>query len=370
MPFDSFGEEVDTRPESMSAGVIYRGRSPLRLSFAGGGTDVPPYSALRGGAVVSATVNRYAYASLLVGKGNSTRIESLDFSQTVECYDEKDLEFDGTIDLAKAVIRRIGGKVVLDNKSFLLLHTDAPPGSGLGSSSAAVVAMLGAFNLWLDRTMTRDEVASLAWAIEREDLQIPGGYQDQSASVFGGFNFIEVDGSRVRVDPLDLDPSFMNELNYGLVLCFTGKGDRHSGIIQDQIDRIHAGEKDVMEALDETKALAYEMRNAFVKGTLSDVGPILDQAWHVKKRFSPGISTPLLDRVYQGAKTAGALGGKVTGAGGGGHMMFICHPEHRWDLVRFLESLGLQIVPFSFEPNGLQTWRVNSWELRKKSETT
>jgi len=363
-------EDSDTPFNSVSPGTIYRGRAPLRLSFAGGGTDVPPYPALRGGAVVSATINRYAFASLLVHEGKSARIESLDLGQTVECYDEKDLEFDGTIDLAKAVIRRVGGKTVLENRTFLLLHTDAAPGSGLGSSSAAVVAMVGAFGLWLDKPLKQDEIASLAWTIERGDLQIPGGYQDQYASVFGGFNFIEMDGSSVRVHPIPVHPDFVNELNYGLVLCSTGKVDRHLGVIQDQIERVRSNAREVLDALDETKALAYEMREAFLRGDLDGVGSLLDHAWQVKKHFSSGISTPLLDRIYAGARASGALGGKVTGAGGGGHMMFYCHPEHRWDLVRFLHSLDLDVVPFSFEPRGMQTWKVNSWDLKTKSETT
>ena len=362
--------EVRMHSESAATGTIYRARSPLRLSFAGGGTDVPPYPALRGGAVVSGTINRYAFASLLVRPGSSVRIESMDLGKSVEIYDERDLDFDGTVDLAKAVIRRMGGKAILGKRTFLLLHTEAPPGTGLGSSSAAVVAMLGAFSLWLDRPMEPKDIASLAWSIEREDLRIPGGYQDQSASVYGGFNFIEMDGSSVLVHPIRVSHDFVNELNYGLVLCYVGKGDRHSGIIQDQVDRVQSGVKEALDALDETKALAFQMRNAFTRGDLNAVGSLLDEAWNAKKRFAPGTSTPLLDRIYEGARSAGALGGKVTGAGGGGHMLFYCHPEHRWDLVRFLDSMNLQVVPFSFEPQGLQTWRVDSWELNKKSVTT
>ncbi len=356
--------------DSTPSGTIFRSKAPLRLSFAGGGTDVPPYPSLRGGAVVSATINRYAYASLLVRDGRSARIESLDLGQTVECVDEKDLELDGTIDLAKAVIRRVARKAVLQSRTSLLLHTDAPPGSGLGSSSAAVVAMLGAFGSWLGNHMSNEELASLAWSIEREDLRIPGGYQDQYASVFGGFNFIEIGNSSVSVHPLAVSPDFANELNYRLVLCFTGNVAHHTGVIRDQADSVQAGAKQVLEALDETKALAYEMREAFLKADLDGIGELLDRAWQAKKRFSPRISNSTLDRIYDGAKTAGALGGKVTGAGGGGHMLFYCHPERRWDILRFLQSLNLPLVAFSFEPRGLQSWKVNPWEPKTTSATT
>ncbi len=357
-------------PTTTPPGTIYRSKAPLRLSFAGGGTDVPPYPALKGGIVVSATINRYAYASLLVRNGRSVRIESMDLGQTVVCVDEKDLEFDGTIDLAKAVIRRVAKDAILENRTSLLLHTDAAPGSGLGSSSAAVVAMLGAFREWLGLPMESEALAALAWSVEREDLAIPGGYQDQYASVFGGFNVIEIGGSGVRVQPLPVHQDFVNELNYRLVLCFTGHVAQHTGAIQDQADRVAEGHTDVLAALDETKALAYEMRDAILRSDLDGIGGLLDRAWQVKKRFSSRISNETLDRIYDGARDAGALGGKITGAGGGGHMLFYCHPERRWDLLRYLEAHHLPLVPFSFEPLGLQTWKVNAWEPKTTSART
>lgn len=351
-------------------GTIFRSRAPLRLSFAGGGTDVPPYPALRGGAVLSGTITRYAYASLQVRDGRSARIESVDLGQTVDVEDEKSLAFDGTIDLAKAVIRRVAREAVLEKRTSLLLHTDAPPGSGLGSSSAAIVAMLGAFGAWQGTQRSAEELANLAWSIERQDLKIPGGYQDQYASTYGGFNFITIDSDAVHVHPLEVDPDFVQELGYRLVLCFTGNVDRHTGIIEDQADRVAAGARDVLTALDEQKALALEMRAAFRAGDLDGIGELLDRAWQVKKRFSPRISNSTLDRIYDGARAAGALGGKVTGAGGGGHMVFYCHPERRGDILRYLAAHHFPLVPFAFEPKGLQTWRVNAWEPRKRSGST
>jgi len=331
----------------------------MRLSFAGGGTDIPPYCNTRGGAVVSATLNRHSYASLNVSRGSSIRIESTDLGQAIECNDGGDLEFNGILDLPKAVIRRAGREAFETHRTSLLVHTDAPPGSGLGSSSAAAVAMLGVCRRWLDLPWDDRQLAKIACQVEREDLGIPGGYQDQYASVFGGFNFIEFKGSEVSVRALHLAEEIVNELQYSLILCFTGNVAHHTGIIRDQVQRLGNGDTEVEEALDRTKALAHEVRNALMKGDLSGFGKLLDTAWQEKKRFSALITNPVLNQIYEGARRAGAAGGKITGAGGGGHMMFFCDPLRRKDVVKFLGSVGVSLVDFCFEPEGLRTWTVS-----------
>lgn len=318
---------------------------------------MPPYAEEQGGAVVSATISKFSYATLSKKNGASARIESVDRNEMVDCTGDHDLAFDGTLDLAKAVLRKLGPDAITRGRFSLLLHTDAPPGSGLGSSSAAVVAMLGVFREWYGLGWTRDDLARIACEIERKDLGIPGGYQDQYASTFGGFNFIEFN-SETRVHSLTIDPDVVRELNYDLILCFTGSVEHHSGIIQDQVSRLSAGETDIREALDETKALAYRARDCLLEGNLADLGRILDEAWQEKKRFSKGITNRTLDSLYRGARAAGALGGKVTGAGGGGHMMLLCNPRRRRDVVKYLASIGVPIVDYAFVDNGLIAWKV------------
>lgn len=339
---------------------VYRARAPLRISFAGGGTDVSPYADERGGLVLNATVDKYAYATLRKTDDQKITIKSLDY-HTIAKYDlDQPLVYDGQLDLVKAAIRRLNGEARGQAQSGfgLYLHTDAPPGSGLGSSSAVVVAIIGAFQQWLHLPLTSYEIASLAYQIERIDLGIKGGRQDQYAAAFGGFNLIEFYGDRVIVNPLRVPDDVLNELHYGLMLFYTGGTRLSAHIIETQTQGFVQRQASVVEAMDELKRLTAETKNALLQGRLEDFGALLHESWVNKKKMANTITNPLIDEIYDQARRLGALGGKISGAGGGGYMFLYCPYETQPAISERLEALGALRVDFSFEKNGLQSWET------------
>lgn len=345
---------------------IYRAKAPLRISFAGGGTDVSPYADERGGLVLNATVDKYAYASLHPTDDHSITIKSLDYSMIAKFDLDQPMLYDGQLDLVKAAIRRLnqlelnGNSITQQtNRGFeISLHTDAPPGSGLGSSSALVVAIIGVFMQWLHLPLTNYEIASLAYQIERVDLGIKGGRQDQYAAAFGGFNFMEFYGDRVIVNPLHIPGDILNELHYGLMLFYTG-GTRYSAhIIDAQTAGFVQRKDDVVKAMDEIKYLTISTKNALLQGRLEDFGALLHQSWTNKKKMASSITNPHIDTIYEAARRLGAMGGKISGAGGGGYMFLYCPHETQPLIIERLENLGALYVTYSFEMNGLQTWET------------
>jgi D-glycero-alpha-D-manno-heptose-7-phosphate kinase len=327
----------------------------LRVSFAGGGTDVPPFPEREGGLVLSATINRYAHGTLRPRTDGRIKVESLDLGMALDYGAEESVDYDGRLDLVKAAIRRVAQ---LDEPRGidLFLHTAAPPGSGLGASSALIVSLTGLLRDYHKLSLTDYEIAHLAWQVEREDLGLLGGLQDQYAATFGGFNFIEFHADRVIVNPLRIHPMTMLELEANLVLCFTGATRAGDHIIEDQTSRYEASDGDAMAGLRMQKELAMTMKEALLRGRLSDFGDLMGTAWLHKKRMSPRISTPVIDEAYAEARANGALGGKVTGAGGGGFMLFYCPPGTRHRVVARLHQLGLEEAEFSFDQQGLRTW--------------
>ena len=339
-------------------GMIIRARAPLRLSFAGGGTDVSPYTEECGGAVLSVTIDKYAYASLRVRSDHKdVAVHSLDYNVLTRYENEKDLAFNGSLDLIKSVLKRMNANGVGEGLDFFL-HSDAPPGSGLGSSSTMVVALLGIFRHWQNLPLTDYQLAELAWQIERVDLNIAGGRQDQYAAVFGGVNFIEFSEAAVIVNPLRIKPEILNELGYLCLLCYTGNTRHADGISRKQVDGYKQQQCDVVEALNELKSIAFDMKAALLQGRLRDVGALLHAGWEAKKQMAGPITNPQIDEMYAVARRHGALGGKVTGAGGGGHMLFMCEFDKKHIVSRKLEEVGGQIVEFAFDRDGLETWTV------------
>jgi D-glycero-alpha-D-manno-heptose-7-phosphate kinase len=338
---------------------IYRARAPLRVSFAGGGTDVSPYANERGGLVLNATIDKFAYATLRVIDDRTITIKSLDF-HTIAKFDlDQPPVYDGQLDLVKAAIRRLNGPATGEKTGYeLYLHTDAPPGSGLGSSSALVVAIIGAFQQWLRLPLTDYEIASLAYQIERVDLGIKGGRQDQYAATFGGFNFMEFYGDRVIVNPLRIRPDVLNELHYGLMLIYTGGTRLSAHIIDKQTQGYVNRQDDVVTAMDEIKRLAVDTKNALLQGRLEDFGNLLHESWESKKRMTSAISNPHIDEIYDEARRLGALGGKITGAGGGGYMFLYCPYETQAAITERLENLGAERVSYSFVLHGMQSWET------------
>ncbi len=341
--------------------MLIRAKAPLRVSFAGGGTDVPPFPQTEGGCVLSATINKYAFGTLCPRDNGHIRIESLDFGLTVEYDLQTELVYDGKLDLAKAAIRNLGGQSTAGFDLFL--HTEVPPGSGLGSSSTLMVALVGLLKELKNLVLTNYEIAELAYTLERKELGIKGGLQDHYAAMFGGFNFIEFLDTRVIVNPLRIGQDTINELEHNLLLCFTGNTRLSTSIIDDQTKRYKEGDKDTLAGLRSQKELAVEMKNALLKSRLDDFGDLLHTAWGYKKRMSPKISTPLIDELYAEARKAGALGGKIMGAGGGGFMLLYCQFERKQQIAERLKKMGAVLSGITFESHGLQTWRVNGSEL-------
>jgi D-glycero-alpha-D-manno-heptose-7-phosphate kinase len=335
--------------------MVFRAKAPLRLSFAGGGTDVPPFPAQEGGLVLSATINRYAYGALAPRSDRDIHVESVDFGLRVAYGEDDSLSFDGKLDLVKAAIRKLGRG---DEPGYdLFLHSSAPPGSGLGSSSAVMVALIGLLKEYHQLPLADYDVAEMAYTVEREDLGIRGGHQDQYASTFGGFNFIEFTGDHVIVNPLRIPGDVIHELEHNMLLAYTGRTRASDHIIEDQTARLTDHDDRALEGLRMQKELATEMKNALLRRQLLEFGDLLGTAWRYKKQMSPKISTPFIDEAYEAAMRSGALGGKVTGAGGGGYMLFFCPFERKHRVAEALITLGATVSEFEFAMQGLATWR-------------
>jgi D-glycero-alpha-D-manno-heptose-7-phosphate kinase len=321
------------------------------MSFAGGGTDISEYSREHGGAVISSTINYYAHTHLMPSQG-PIRLISLDFGtdERIEHF-----AYDGKNDLVKATLMRVS-RTESPGGAELFMHTDAPPGSGLGSSSAVVVSLMGALNNWLNQFMDDYEIAELAYEIERKELGIKGGYQDQLSATFGGFNYIEfLKDGRVVVNPLRLGHDTIKELECHLLLSYTGTTRLSANIIDRQIRDFKDGRN--VEVLHQQKKMAFEMKNALLKSDLDDFGLMLDEAWQSKKDMAKGITTPRIDRLYDAAKVAGAVGGKILGAGGGGYLLLYCGYRKRHEVEKAMHSKGAEPRPFSFVKEGLTVWR-------------
>jgi D-glycero-alpha-D-manno-heptose-7-phosphate kinase len=332
-----------------------RAKAPLRISFAGGGTDVPPFSDTEGGVVLSATIDRFAYGSLSPRPDDRVRIESVDFAMSLDFPVTEEPVLDGKLDLVKAAIRRLRRD---DLGGYdLVLRSNTPPGSGLGSSSTLMVALVGILREFYGLPLDPYEVADLAHAIERKDLKIQGGLQDHYAAAFGGFNFIEF-GERVIVNPLRIPEATINELEFSLLLCFTGVTRESANIIADQTGRVVAAEADTLAGLRAQKELAVAMKSALLRGKLGEFGELLGEAWREKQKLSPMIATPRIREAFDVALENGAVSGKVTGAGGGGYILFFCDFKKKHRVAEALERIGVVSAEFSFEPRGMVTWRA------------
>ena len=344
---------------------ILRSKAPLRISFAGGGTDVSPFPEQEGGAVLNCTIDKFAYATLeAIPDGHGvTSVESLDYNVSAAFQRPSDLFFDGKLDLVKAALRILcppGAQRGTTDSLKLFIHSDAPPGTGLGTSSTMCVALVGAFQHYLREKWTSYDVAELAYKIEREELGIKGGRQDQYTAAFGGFNFMEFHKNRTIVNPLRIHPEVANELAYRLLLCYTGTSHYSGDIIEQQQKSYVEKRKDTVEALDATKRLAIDMKNELLRGNIDEMGRLLDEGWQLKKRFTEGISNARIDAFYSRAREAGALGGKLTGAGGGGYILLFCDFQRKAQVAKAVADAGGLVSTFSLEPYGLQTWSVRS----------
>ncbi|MEM5808051.1 MAG: GHMP kinase [Candidatus Aenigmatarchaeota archaeon] len=344
--------------------MIIRSRSPVRISFGGGGTDVSPYCDEKGGCVVSAAINKYSYATLTPRNDSEIHIESWNFLKKLRFTSIDQIQYNNELDLLKAAIKRLNTtRMGLD----IFLRSDVPPKSGLGSSAAAFAALIGLFNHIRADKMTPYEIAELAYKIEREELKIAGGRQDQYTTVFGGLNFIEFGNGWVKVTPLKLRKDYLLELEKNLVLVYVGERPESDvirnyitgDIIANQVKGVVEKKETVIEALDKTKEIALEMKKTLLSGDFIRFGELLHESWVEKKKFSPMITNKRIDDLYDLARKYGALGGKLTGAGGGGFMLFFCAPNTEQIVAHELEKVGAIPLHFTFDFEGLQTWEVN-----------
>ena len=332
----------------------YRARAPLRISFCGGGTDVSPYPEEHGGCVLSATINHHAYAALSPRRDTRLTLASLDYDLIAKYDHPKRLKFDGQLDLLKAAVRALKVKRGAD----LWTHSDAPPGSGLGASSTLMVALIGVLREWLKLDFSPYDVAETAFKIERVDLKLAGGRQDQYAASFGGFNFIEFEPTSTVVTPLRLRRQTLEELEYRLLLCYMGQTRQSAKIIERQTRSYVEGNEKTVKALDALKVQAHEMKRALLLGQIDGFGELLHDAWEQKKRLDDGISNSHVDKLYQLARKEGAIGGKMPGAGGGGYFLLLTRFDRRHRVAAALEKHGGQVVPFQFESRGMTSWSV------------
>lgn len=340
--------------------MIYRSKAPLRIGLAGGGTDVSPYSDEYGGAILNATISLSAYASIEPLDSPTIIIEALDRKETQQYDWAESLPIDGKLDLLKGVYNRIQKEYGMPKTGFRLsTFVDAPAGSGLGTSSTLVVAILGAFTEMLKLPLGDYDIAHLAYVIEREDLALAGGKQDQYAATFGGVNFMEFYGNdKVIVNPLRIRPEYLHELGNNLVLYFTATSRESASIIKEQVKNVNSRNEKSIEAMHQLKEQSKMMKEALLKGKLDQIGEILDFGFEQKRRMAHNISNTSIEAIYDAAKKAGATGGKISGAGGGGFMVFYCPGNTRYAVIDTLNTFGGEIKYYSFTKYGLTTWVI------------
>jgi D-glycero-alpha-D-manno-heptose-7-phosphate kinase len=341
--------------------LIVRARAPLRLGLAGGGTDLSPFCDQFGGCVLNATIDLYAYAHIETTQDHGLHFSAHDMQAESSAAAVPVLELDGPLALHKAVYNRIvaefcGGRPL---PMRLATHCDAPPGSGLGSSSTLVVAMIKAFVEWLHLPLGEYDVARLAFDIERHDVGLSGGRQDQYAATFGGFNFMEFYADeRVIVNPLRVKNWILSELESSIVLYSTGVSRRSAAIIDEQTRNMREPGGAPIDALKRLKDDALAMKEAVLKGDFASLAERMRDSWEAKKLTAHGITTPEIEELFQRATGAGALAGKVSGAGGGGFVIFFVDPRRRMEVIRALGGLGGEVRPCHFTKRGTEGWRL------------
>lgn len=342
-----------------------RTRAPLRLGLAGGGTDVSPYSDEYGGAILNATINMYTYCTIEPTDDNTIELTATDRNETFKTKSVSKIEIGDSLQLHKGVYNRIvkdyaGGKPLSFKMST---YSDAPAGSGLGTSSTLVVAILKAFIEWLKLPLGEYDIAKLAYVIEREDLGFTGGKQDQYAATFGGFNFMEFGKNSVIVNPLRIKRWIINELECSLILFFTGVSRSSAEIINDQIQRAKTKDEKSIDAMNKLKQQAFEMKNHLLVGDIDALCKCLKESWETKKEVSDSITNAHINACYDFIMSHGGKAAKVSGAGGGGFMTIICDPSQRKKLLKELETIGGQAFTICFELDGTACWTIYDKEL-------
>lgn len=355
----------DYLPAQREEPVYARARSPVRISFGGGGSDLTHFFAGEGGAVINTTISLYSHATLRKRSDARIRIHSRDLGASLEAENlQGALDQKGNFGLIQALLKTVHPDFGFE----LYLHSDFPMNSGLGGSAVVSAAVLGCFNQFRQDRWDSHEVAELAFQAERLYLGIAGGWQDQYATVFGGFNFMEFRMDQNIVHPLRIPADVQLELEESLVLCDTGSPHDSGDIHQDQRQQMQ--QDDIRQKVQTNVELTYRIRNHLLRGRLLQFGQALHESWLLKRQFSSKISNDRLDHIYEDARAHGALGGKLLGAGGGGFFLFYVTPFRKHELIGKLESLGLNVRPFRFEQEGLRAWSAREGKNQPHPEKT
>lgn len=338
--------------------MLIRAKAPLRIGLAGGGTDVSPYCDTYGGSILNACINMYAYATIEPRNDGKIAFHCEDRKEFAIFDSTEKFDIDGKFDLLKGVYNRIIKDFIKKPLSLTLTtYVDAPAGSGLGSSSTLVVAIVKAFQEWQNLPLGEYDLAKLAWSIEREDLKMAGGRQDQYAAAFGGFNFMEFSNNeKVLVNPLRIRKEYVNELEFNVLLYYTGTSRLSAKIIESQVENTKRKNEKAIDAMHKLKQQSLDMKEALLTGNLSKMGELLNTGWENKKKMSESISNPIIDNIYATAIKVGATGGKISGAGGGGFFMFYCPNNTRYRVIDELSKLGGEFRRFRFTNIGAESW--------------
>ncbi|MFW9988661.1 MAG: GHMP kinase [Candidatus Odinarchaeota archaeon] len=336
--------------------MIIRSKAPFRVSFGGGGTDMAPYCIEHGGCVISTSIDRHIYITLKPRNDKKVRIFSLNLGEEY-LFEIGDQDYSTDFELFKGIINVLN----VDDGLDIYIYSELPASSGMGGSSSLSVALIGALNRYYNIGFSNHEIAQKAYDIERIELKQKGGYQDQFAAAYGGFNFIEF-SEIVKVIPIDTSAEMINELQFCLILCYIG-GSHFSSDIQDEVLKGYEIEKkSYLEAMQDLKDVAQSMRTIVESNNLNNInefGELLHKGWIAKKSLSDKISNKNIENFYLTSRKFGVLGGKLLGAGGGGHLLLFSEPNQKFKVIQELEKIGGKIVNFHFNPNGLEVWEIN-----------
>jgi D-glycero-alpha-D-manno-heptose-7-phosphate kinase len=338
-------------PQFNKKKTTIRSKSPVRISFSGGGTDISSFFTKHSGAVLNATINLFAHATLIIRNDSCIKLHSLDLNIKEEFKSIHDIHSTDQLTLIKSAIDVL-------NPSFgfeLITRSDVPVGSGLGGSAVLLSAVIGAFDMFNGGNLDQYEIAQLAYQTERINSNIEGGWQDQYATVFGGFNYIELNQNDNIVYPLRIADSTLHELEECLLLCFSGQTRNSNTIHSEQKSRLKLNENYAQEMM----GITLKMKQKLLKNKLTDFGKLLHESWELKKKFSTKISSPLINEIYEHARKNGALGGKILGAGGGGYFLFFVPPKNRENVILALKHYELSAERFQFVNNGLRVWKAD-----------
>ena len=335
--------------------MIIRSKAPFRISFGGGGTDMAPYCVEHGGCVISTTIDRHIFINLRPREDKKIRIYSGNYQKDL-LFDIGDKDYSGDFEIFKGIVNCLDVKDGFD----IIIYSELPVGSGMGGSSTLSVALIGAFNVYYKLGLSIHDIAQKACDVERIELEQKGGYQDQFAAAYGGFNFIEFT-HETKVTPINTSQDMINELQYGLILCYVG-GSHFSSDIQDEVLKGYIIEKkSYMETMQDLKDVAHAMKDVMESNSLENIyefGNLIHKGWLAKKSLSTKISNKSIENFYLISRKLGVLGGKLLGAGGGGHLLLFSEPSRKFKVIQELEKIGGKIVNFHFNPKGLEIWKI------------